>query len=247
MAGGLAWRKRFGVLIPSTNTVVEPDFQRLSVPGVTAHFSRIDVPDGRQDSDDRFVAVIDRMNEGTMAALRILKQAQPDYIVMALSAPTFLGGAVGSRGYADRIRDAAGTGVATGSEAVARALRCFGITRIGILTPYQQIGDERVAKFFSESGFEIAAMKGLKVATAFDISQTDDGHILEALRELSTPSVQALVQVGTDLSMVALADEAERWLAKPVIAINAALWWMALRDNGITDLIYESGRLLREF
>ena len=43
------------------------------------------------------------------------------------------------------------------------------------------------------------------------------------------------MQVGTNLSMVRLAAEAERWLHKPVIAINAATWWMALRDNGIDD------------
>ena len=54
------------------------------------------------------------------------------------------------------------------------------------------------------------------------------------------------MQVGTNLSMVDLADEAERWLGKPVIAINAATWWMALRDNGINDKVYGAGSLLRE-
>ncbi len=28
---------------------------------------------------------------------------------------------------------------------------------------------------------------------------------------------------------------------------HAAIWWMALRDNGIEDKIYGCGRLLREF
>ena len=46
--------------------------------------------------------------------------------------------------------------------------------------------------------------------------------------------------------MVRLADEAERWLRKPVIAINAATWWMALRDNGIQDKVYGAGGLLRD-
>ena len=35
------WRKKFGVLSPSTNTMVEPDFYMMGVPGVTAHISRI--------------------------------------------------------------------------------------------------------------------------------------------------------------------------------------------------------------
>ena len=37
----IGWRKKFGVLAPSTNTVVEPDFYMMAVPGVTAHISRI--------------------------------------------------------------------------------------------------------------------------------------------------------------------------------------------------------------
>ena len=55
------------------------------------------------------------------------------------------------------------------------------------------------------------------------------------------------VQCGTDLNMVRLADEAERWLGKPVLAINAVIWWMALRDNDIRDQLHGFGSLLREF
>ena len=65
--------------------------------------------------------------------------------------------------------------------------------------------------------------------------------------EVNSPEVEAIVQCGTDLNMVRLADEAERWLGKPVIAINAAIWWMALRDNDIPDRLHGFGRLLREF
>jgi maleate isomerase len=35
--------------------------------------------------------------------------------------------------------------------------------------------------------------------------------------------------------MVALAEEMRQTLGKPVIAINAATYWHALRANGITD------------
>ncbi len=59
--------------------------------------------------------------------------------------------------------------------------------------------------------------------------------------------VDAIIQVGTNLSMVRLAAEAEQWLGKPVIAINTATYWHALRANGITDKVYGLGRLLEEF
>jgi maleate isomerase len=59
--------------------------------------------------------------------------------------------------------------------------------------------------------------------------------------------VDAIVQVGTNLSMVRLAAAAELWLGKPVLAINTATYWHALRRNGITDKIQGLGRLLEEF
>ncbi|WP_442945991.1 hypothetical protein [Novosphingobium sp. Leaf2] len=47
--------------------------------------------------------------------------------------------------------------------------------------------------------------------------------------------------------MVDLAAEYEAKLAKPVIAINTATYWHALRAVGITDKIKGMGRLLNEF
>jgi maleate isomerase len=58
--------------------------------------------------------------------------------------------------------------------------------------------------------------------------------------------VDAIVQAGTDLAMADLAGEAERWLGIPVIAINVATYWAALRVNGIQDRIRGFGALLSE-
>ena len=64
---------------------------------------------------------------------------------------------------------------------------------------------------------------------------------------LVSRDTDALIQVGTNLSMVRLAAAAELWLGKPVIAINTATYWHALRAYGIKDKIAGFGRLLEEF
>jgi len=46
--------------------------------------------------------------------------------------------------------------------------------------------------------------------------------------------------------MVGLAAAAELWLGKPVIAVNTATYWHALRANGIQDQIEGFGRLLAQ-
>jgi maleate isomerase len=40
----LGWRAKFGVLAPSTNTIVQPEFDDLRPVGVTNHYSRIYTP-----------------------------------------------------------------------------------------------------------------------------------------------------------------------------------------------------------
>ena len=66
------------------------------------------------------------------------------------------------------------------------------------------------------------------------------------MRELDDDEVDALLQVGTALPTVTVAAEAERWLGKPVLAINAASYWDAIRRCGIEDRVLGIGRILEE-
>jgi maleate isomerase len=69
----------------------------------------------------------------------------------------------------------------------------------------------------------------------------------DAIRRVDGPEVEAIVQVGTNLCMARLAGIAEEWLDKPVIAINTATYWWALRSNGIADRVAGYGSLLGRF
>ncbi|MBF6447768.1 MULTISPECIES: maleate cis-trans isomerase family protein [Nocardia] len=242
----LGWRAKFGVLAPSTNTVVEPDFARLGVPGVTAHFGRIHIRDQDMSDDAGMGRLLEQIRDEIVAACERVLTCEPDYMVMGMSAETFWGGVEGNRRFVRQIHEVTGLEVATGAEACRRALALYGARRIGVVTPYQPVGDENVVRFFGELGFEVKAIKGLRCPTAVSIAHVTEDELRSALREVDGDGVDALVQCGTNLSMVRLADEAERWLGKPVLAINAATWWMALRDNGFTDRIEGAGSLLRD-
>lgn len=244
----LGWRAKFGVLAPSTNTIVEPDFYRMSVPGVTAHFSRIHIRDQNLGSDAAMEALLEQVREEIGHAVARVMTAEPDYLVMGMSSETFWGGIQGNRRFIKEIQEmSGGLGVATGAEACERALQLFGVKRLGVVTPYQPVGDENVKRFLNEMGFDVVKIQGLRCPTAVSIAHVREDELRQALLAVNSGEVEALVQAGTNLSMVRLADEAERWLSKPVIAINAAIWWMALRDNNIMDKVYGCGRLLREF
>jgi maleate isomerase len=246
MTDVLGYRKVFGVLAPSTNTIVEPDYYRMTVPGVTAHIARIHIRDQSLGSDDDFEALLVQIRAEIDAACERVLTAEPDYLVMGMSAETFWGGVEGNERFTRELEEFSGKRVATGAEACKRALELYGAKRLAIVTPYQQIGDDNVIRYFSEIGYDVVGIKGLRCPTAVSIARVEESTLRAAVAELDSPEIDAIVQVGTNLSMVGLADELESELGKPVIAINAATWWMALRDNGIDDRFAGSGGLLRD-
>ena len=172
----------------------------------------------------------------------------PDYFVMGMSSETFWGGLQTSIELRTRMEKLSGLRVAMGSDACQAALKCYGdIKRIGVVTPYWPVGDKNVIKFFNDCGFEVVRLKGLKCRSSVPIAHASEEELRDALLEIDGPDIEALVQVGTNLAMARLAGEAEKWLKKPVIAINTATYWYALRDYGIDDQIEGFGSLFTDF
>ena len=247
MGDSLGYRMKFGVIAPSTNTSVQPEMDEMRPPGITNHFSRIHIADNPVTSDGDFNKLMDDIRAELMVAVDRVMTCSPDYVVMGMSAETFWDGLEGSAELQKRMEERSGVGVAMGSDACQAALRKYGdIKRIGVVTPYMPVGDENVRKFFTDCGFEVMALKGLKCASPTLIAHTSEQVLRDAIMEVNSDEVQAVVQVGTNLAMARLAALAEFWLGKPVIAINTATYWWALRQNGIEDKIQGFGSLLAE-
>ena len=245
MVDSLGYRMKFGVIAPSTNTSVQPEFDAMRPVGVTNHFSRIVIPDNPVNSDDDFNALMDNIRETMMQSVDAVMSCSPDYLVMGMSAETFWDGLEGSVELEKRVEKRAGVKVAMGSDACQAALKVFGdVKRIAVITPYMPVGDEQVHRFFTDCGFKVAAIKGLKCKSPMLIAHESEKTLRDAIIELNDPSVEAIVQVGTNLAMARLAGIAEFWIDKPVIAINTATYWWALRQNGITDKVQGFGSLL---
>lgn len=248
MVDSLGYRRKFGVLAPSTNTAVQPEFDEMRPRGVTNHFSRIFIPNNPVADDKDFLKLMDDIRAALMQAVDVVMTCEPDYIVMGMSAETFWDGLDGSKQLQERLEKRSGLKVAMGSDASQAALKAYGgIDRIAVITPYMPVGDANVHKFFTDTGFEVKRVLGLKCPSPTAIAHVSTDRLRQAIQELDGPDIDAIVQVGTNLAMARLAGEAERWLKKPVIAINTATYWHALRRNGITDKIYGFGRLLEEF
>lgn len=247
MVDALGWRAKFGVIGPSTNTIVQPEFDDMRVPGVTNHYSRIIIQNADAISDETFMAGTLEINENVLDAVRAVMTCAPDYLVMGMSAVTFYGGADGARQWQQRVVDESGIGISMGSESIAEACNALGgIKKVAMLSPYYPVANREVIQFLSDHGFETVRDICLRCPTWTAIAEVDEPAIRNAVSELDGDDVDAIIQVGTNLCMLRLAATLEEELDKPVIAINAATYWHALRINDIHDRIDGFGRLLAE-
>jgi maleate isomerase len=246
MTDAVGWRATVGVIIPSTNTVVEHDNNALRLPGVTFHAGRMWIENPVLSSDAEFQELLVQIRASIGTAVRDVMTCRPDHLLMGMSAETFWGGVAGNAAFEERIHDLSGLRVTTGASSCRAALELFGARSIAFLTPYQPIADRQVAEFFTEAGFSVKRHHGLRCPSATDIARVTPERVREVLLSLDGDDVDAIVQVGTNLSAVAVADRLEAELGKPVISINTAVLWKTLRTLGITDRVAGHGRLLRE-
>ncbi|CAA0080219.1 Maleate isomerase [Halioglobus japonicus] len=253
----IARRAQIGVIIPSTNTGVEYDLQKFNLEGVTWHPSRFwielrnwadEVEATGDDNDTVFERFLEIMRGEIPISLRNVISAKVTHIMLGMSAETFWGGVEGSIEFEKNVRAHIGDlGLTTGAEATKKALECFEAKTISVITPYPPVGDANVRQYFEEIGYNVKAVKGLDRPSATAIAETSIQDVLQAVREVDGDDVDAIVQCGTNLSTVDLFPTLEHQLQKPLIPINIATVWHALRACGIDDKVIGRGRLMEEF
>ncbi|TYC92054.1 arylmalonate decarboxylase [Novosphingobium sp. BW1] len=245
----LGFRRKFGVLGPSTNTSVQPDFDDLRVPGVTNHYSRIVVDNAKAVSNETFMAGALEISDNTVDAVKGVLTCAPDYLVMGMSAVTFFGGAEGADKWRRNVEEISGLGVSTGADSIVAALKAYGagIKKVAFFSPYFPTANAEVKNFLADHGYETVRDIPLQCPSWLAIAEVEERRTIDTFKALDGDDVDALIQVGTNISGIRAAAAAELYLGKPVIAINTATYWHALRANGIQDRLMGFGRLMSEF
>lgn len=239
---------KFGVLAPSTNTIVEPEFADMRPAGVTNHNSRIFTPDANAINNESFMAGTLLIADNVLDAVDSVLTSKPNALVMGMSMVTFYNGLVGAKAFQTKVEDRAGVRLSMGSTATAEALRAIGgIKSISFFSPYFPAANAHVRQFFEESGFEVKRDVALQCPSWTAIAEVSAQRIEDTIfNTLDGDDVDAIVQVGTNLCFAAHAPWLEPRLGKPIVPINTATYWHALRSHGINDKISGFGRLLAE-
>ncbi len=221
-------RARIGVVVPFTNTNLEPDLMMLRPPGVSLHFARAGGYDPKQTPDS------EQMRGFALAALdsviELLAAARPDLILYGCTSATLAHGPRFDCEFAESITAIAGVPAVTAAGALVESLEKRGIKRVAFSSPYvEQLNREAIA-FLAACGVET-------VSSAYvgnDLGNHEQGQLTpEQVFDLGvradSQEAEALVLSCTDMRAVEAIDALEERLGKPVVTSNRALMEAALR------------------
>ena len=219
--------RRLGLMVPSSNTMMEPDFAAAAGPGVTVHTARMYMEDTTPAGENRM------LDEFTLPAARDLGTARPHVVVFGCTSA----GALRGNGYdtqlCEQISELAGAPVVSTIGSVRAAIEAAGASRIGVITPYVDELNERIKASIEADGVTVARIAGLGMTENFEIARVPGEAIVDfavrALGDLAASGAIDLVFAScTNFGAMAARAAISQRLGLPVVTSNQAVLAAAL-------------------
>jgi maleate cis-trans isomerase len=241
----MANRVRIGLMVPSTNTTCEADFQTVLPRRYTIHGQRLWLTNDALGEEGML-----RMNGEIESGARYLATASVHAISYGCTTGSFFKGPGWDREMIDLIERTAKVPAIATSPSVVEALRSFGARRISVATPYPEWNNQRLRAYLTAQGFEVLNLEAEPTAARAGnqgINDQDPSVIVDFASRACRPDADALLCSCTAWRSVEAVAEIERRIGKPVVTSNQSSIWMTLRRLGHTEPIAGFGRLLQSF
>ena len=219
---------RIGVLVPYTNTNLEPDIMRMCPRGASVHFTRI----GGYPVDE--IPALDQMQGMGQAdiseALHLIAGVQPDVVLYGCTSATLTHGLDFDRDLAARIKAATGANAITAAGAMLEALRELGANKVGFASPYVGEVNAQAIRFLADAGIEVVkcADVGKALGNHEQGALTLD-DVFDLAARADREDAQAIVMTCTDLRAVEAIRKIEAELNKPMVAVNQAMMFSVMK------------------
>ncbi len=220
------------LFIPLQNANMQPEYEAMRPTGVSNQIYRFSL------------ARHDRVPEAAIDAVGGALGCRPDLVAVGnsvemrvLTAPQFAD-------YRARLQEKIGdVPLVTATDATVAALKAMGARRIAAISPMSDEYSQSVADYYEALGFEVPYHTGLQVARPQDIIGIGHAEARAAFRRLDHEDVDTFLHVGGALGIVDSIAALEAELGRPVVSVNVATYWRALRTLGIDDPLTGFGQL----
>jgi maleate isomerase len=242
---GIGWRAKLGILIPSINYVMEPEFNRMAPKGVSVHAARLKV--GREE-----YGLGKKMFEFfNLMAKNVEKEAEllgcvADVIGYGCTSGSFAMGNKWNEELIKRIEKAAGVPTTTTSTAMCEALREMGVKKLALVTPYPDSVNRLEKNFLKNNGFKVVSTKSCE-CNIHGLQGEYSPHVAYRLaKEANVEEADGIFISCTNFRTIEILEKLEHDTNKPVISSNSVTFWKMLKMAGIHEPIKGYGQLLEK-
>jgi maleate isomerase len=227
------WRGRIGLIVPSSNSTSEMEFQQMTSEGVSVHTSRVYNPEVKTEAEKE--EAILKMNQEVQRAATEVASIHPAVIVYACTTGSFLKGPGHDEEIERTIRNQTGVQALTTTTAVVEALKVLNLKKIAMATPYTS-GIARKEKNFLEAvipGLKIVSEKNLETVSNLERGNLFPFSAYLTAKEANTPEADGVFISCTNWRTIEIIGPLEHDLGKPVVTSNQASLWFALKKMGM--------------
>jgi len=217
--------RRVGLMIPSSNTMMEVDFTHGLPPDTTLHTARMYMEDTTAEGEYRM------LDEFAMPAARDLGTARPDVVVFGCTSAGALRGNEYDDELCQRISEATNAVTVSTIRSVRHAIESSGATRIGIITPYVDELNDKIKASVEADGVQVVRIAGLGMTENFEIARIDHDTIVDfAAESLGGVDIELVFASCTNFGAVAAIPAIGERLGLPVISSNQAVLAATIRE-----------------
>ncbi len=225
-------RARIGVVVPVSNTNLEPDLAMLGPQGVSLHVVRsggydVDaIPDEKQMQQ-----YSDSAADETVRDLRYCKS---EAILYGCTSATLAQGPAYDTQFRQRIQDVTGVPAITAASALTETITGLGISRFAFTSPYVAKLNDLAIGFIESFGPRCVGRADTPEPWSNDaVTEAIPETVIAMAEQADCDEAEAIVISCTDFRAVEAVPEIERRLGKPVVTSNQAMMVWAVRTLGL--------------
>ncbi len=223
---------RLGVVVPVSNTNLEPDMMMLAPPGVSVHFARVGGYDVEAIPDEHQMR--NYAAAGADDAVDGLRICGSDIILYGCTSATLARGPAFDEAFRREIEARTGITTVTAAGAVVNALTDLGARRFAFTSPYVETLNDLAVAFIETCGFQcVGRADSPRPLGNAEVADIAPARVREMAEAADDDGADVIVISCTDFRAVEAVPDIERHLGKPVVTSNQALMYAAARRLAI--------------
>jgi maleate isomerase len=208
---------RIGLIVPSSNTVMEPDFhQHIRRPDIVST-ARIFLEEVTREAEVRM------LEDDLPKAVELIRTTAPDVVVFGCTSASALGTLAHDDGIGEMIQTGAGVPVVTVLRAVLTKLHTIAPRKVAVFTPYVEDLTNSIASSLAEAGYPPVKAVGMGIRANLEIGRVPPSEIISFVESQIEECASDCVFLScTNWRAIEALEPLQAKLRVPVVTSNQA-------------------------